>query len=41
MAIVIDGADCVGARMVRLSPASLTALAVVGPKAAINLSDCS
>ncbi len=37
IAIVIEGADLVGAGIVSFNPASFTAFAVVGPKAAIKL----
>lgn len=41
MAMLIDGEVLVGALMLSVSPASLTALAVRGPKAAISVEFCS
>ena len=40
MAMVIDGADLVGAGISSFNPASFTAFAVVGPKAAIKVLFC-
>ena len=40
MAIGIEAAVFEGAEMVRLRPASVTALAVVGPNAAIEMELC-
>ena len=40
MAMVIEGADLVGASIFRFKPASITALLVVGPKAPMIVLFC-